>query len=329
MSTFHYMLRFATRSCPALRQSTNTIRPSLNINSPRLYATGSTKRLIDAKSLSFARPTPFAHRLNKLIAQSKPFRRSYSSPNGHGNMPASYKSAKRAVRTLILINTGVFLTWAYAGGQARQTNDTKLLQSLVRNFMLTEENLAQGRYHTLITSAFSHSNFWHFGINMFALWTFGGLLAYMPAIGARHIYLLALTSSFASSSAWLIHRRSKAAPAPTTTTKSWNPFSSASSQRQTRTIEALLGASGFVMATASLSACIMPFAPMMMMGVVPMPLYAVALAYAALDLYMLDSGTSRTAHSAHLGGLAFGIVYYLVLLRKKGGVWQLISSRRR
>lgn len=68
---------------------------------------------------------------------------------------------------------------------------------------------------------------------------------------------------------------------------------------------------------------------MMMMGVVPMPLYAVAMAYAALDLYLLDSETSRTAHSAHLGGLAFGIVYYLVLLRKKGGVWQLISRRTR
>lgn len=159
------MLRFATRPCPALRQSTNIIRPSLKINSLRLHATGSPKRLADAKSLSFARPTPFAHRLNKLIAQSRPFRRSYSSPNDHGNMPASYKSAKRAVRTLILINTGVFLTWAYASGHAHQTNDTKLLQSLVRNFMLTEENLAQGRYHTLITSAFSHSNFWHFGIS--------------------------------------------------------------------------------------------------------------------------------------------------------------------
>lgn len=80
-------------------------------------------------------------------------------------MPASYKSAKRAVRTLILINTGVFLTWAYATGHARQTNDTKLLQSLVQNFLLTEENLSQGRYHTMITSAFSHTNLFHFGFS--------------------------------------------------------------------------------------------------------------------------------------------------------------------
>ncbi|KAF2211934.1 hypothetical protein CERZMDRAFT_10602, partial [Cercospora zeae-maydis SCOH1-5] len=226
---------------------------------------------------------------------------------------ASYKSAKRAIWSIILINTGVFISWKYAESRARR-DDVKLWHYLLQNFTLSEPNLAQGRYHTMLTSAFSHKDLLHFGFNMFVLFTFGGLLAQNPFIGARHIYLLALTSSVASSAAWIFHSRSQKA-LQKSSSKSWNPFSSLGQAARTRTIDVALGASGFVMATCSMAACLMPFTPMLIMGIVPAPLWVLSLLYAGVDLYMLDSKSSRVGHSAHLGGFAFGILYYLGLLR--------------
>jgi membrane associated rhomboid family serine protease len=39
------------------------------------------------------------------------------------------------------------------------------------------------------------------------------------------------------------------------------------------------------------------------------------LGYAAYDGYYLNSENSRIGHAGHLGGLAFGIGYYLLRLR--------------
>ncbi|KAM3417770.1 hypothetical protein BST61_g5999 [Cercospora zeina] len=327
MSAFQRVLRSVTRPCPSLRQSTySSIRPSLNISSPRFHTTGPTKPVAQITSPLFARPAPFAQRLDKLISQSKPFRRQYSSYYDNPEKArASYKSAKRAIWSIILINTGVFVSWIWAESKARR-GDTKALHFLYQNFILSEPNLAQGRYHTMLTSAFSHKDLLHFGFNMFVLSTFGGLLAQIPFIGARHIYLLALTSSIASSAAFIFHRRSQ--KALQSSGKSWNPFSTSGRAARTQKIEHALGASGFVMATGSMAACLMPFTPMLIMGVVPAPLWAATLLFAAVDLFLLDSESSRVGHSAHLGGYAFGIVYYLALLRKKGGVWQLVSRKR-
>lgn len=72
-------------------------------------------------------------------------------------------------------------------------------------------------------------------------------------------------------------------------------------------------------------------APMTQMVVLvfPAPLFLVTAGYVAADTYYLDSKTSRIGHAAHLGGLAFGAVYYFVSLRRFGGVWQWVRRALR
>lgn len=42
-------------------------------------------------------------------------------------------------------------------------------------------------------------------------------------------------------------------------------------------------------------------------------------AFVAYDIGYLGSQTSRTGHAAHLGGAAFGAVFYALVLRRLGG----------
>ncbi|CAI5740371.1 unnamed protein product [Peronospora destructor] len=75
---------------------------------------------------------------------------------------------KKAIGMLIAANTIVFGLWRVSLRHAR------LHQFMWRHFASSYDAVVFGkRYHTLLTSAFSHLTFPHFGINMFMLWEFG------------------------------------------------------------------------------------------------------------------------------------------------------------
>ncbi|ETO71749.1 hypothetical protein F444_11943 [Phytophthora nicotianae P1976] len=75
---------------------------------------------------------------------------------------------KKAVAALIAANTLVFGLWRVSFRNAR------LHQFMWRHFASSYNAVVHGkRFHTLLTSAFSHITFPHFGINMFMLWEFG------------------------------------------------------------------------------------------------------------------------------------------------------------
>lgn len=57
---------------------------------------------------------------------------------------------------------------------------------------------------------------------------------------------------------------------------------------------------------------------------ITVPLFVTSGLYVALDLFYLDSPGSRVGHAAHLGGFAFGAVYYLAKLRRFGGIAQVL-----
>lgn len=279
--------------------------------------------------LTITRPTAFSQRANKSAVRS--FRREFNNSSLF-NTEASYKSAMWAVGTLILLNGGVFGAWTYASNK----KDTKLLGQLEKHATLSEHNLAAGRYYTCVTSAFSHKELQHFAFNMFALFTYGKVLAAVPGIGALHIYGLAVTSSIAASAAFITHRRSRQNTQNTQQKQKkgdpWHTiFSDSSSNNMTgyRTIirEVGLGASGVVMATAAAATCLRPLVTMMIFPIpLPLPLFVVTGLLAAADAYLMDGG-GKTGHDAHLGGFACGAVYYLLLLRNKGGIWRMLSRR--
>ncbi|KAG3205969.1 hypothetical protein PC128_g1078 [Phytophthora cactorum] len=75
---------------------------------------------------------------------------------------------KKAVAALMASNTLVFGLWRVSFRNAR------LHRFMWRHFASSYDAVVYGkRFHTLLTSAFSHITFPHFGINMFMLWEFG------------------------------------------------------------------------------------------------------------------------------------------------------------
>ncbi|KAK5114363.1 hypothetical protein LTR62_002615 [Meristemomyces frigidus] len=244
------------------------------------------------------------------------FRRTYSQ----GGFPAgSSNSALRATYLLITLNLVVFAGWQYATA----TGNRKLTQTMHDNFTLSWRNLKEGRAWTVVTSAFSHVGLGHIFFNMFALRTFGTLISCVPGVGAAHMLFLSLGSGIAGSVAWLGQKASS------TPVKQSGWFGS-TTQRGGRVSEVALGASGLVMGAGAVAACLMPFAPMSLMFIpIPIPLWAITALYAAVDTYFLKSETSRIGHSAHLGGALFGMVYYFGFLRKYGGIWKMMTMRRR
>lgn len=80
----------------------------------------------------------------------------YSMPS------ANPKPVMRIVFGLIGVNAAVFGAWHYAIAY----RDHRLLRTMNAHFKLSETNLKEGRYHTLITSAFSHTDFRHILFNM-------------------------------------------------------------------------------------------------------------------------------------------------------------------
>jgi len=219
----------------------------------------------------------------------------------------THLSAKRAAWGIIGINAAVFCAWTYASNH----KDRRLVQELYEKATISWKNVRAGRYYTLVTSAFSHQDLRHFVFNMFALHAFATVASTVPGLGALHIVALSIGSAIAGSASFLYHQHSIGA-------------SSSRSAWGTQTINSALGASGTVMGLGAAATCLQPFSWMLVMGVVPMPLWALTLLYAGVDIWYLDSG-SRIGHAAHLGGSAFGLLYYFAGMRGFGGVWYMLG----
>lgn len=76
-----------------------------------------------------------------------------------------------------------------------------------------------------------------------------------------------------------------------------------------------LGFSGSLMGLTTVAACLSPSTVMYIWGIVPVPLWAMVAGYFAYDGYYLNDPRSSVGHAGHLGGMAFGVAYYLVRLR--------------
>jgi membrane associated rhomboid family serine protease len=165
------------------------------------------------------------------------------------------------------------------------------------NFLVSWQALLDGRYWTLITSVFSHSQFFHFLLNMLVLHSFGNIMT--RTLGVKRFvvfYLLAgAFSSFVHSavSAFLLHDASLPA----------------------------LGASGALTGIIMIFALIYPKEKLLLFGLIPMPAIFGALLFVGLDIWGLSSqaegGGLPIGHGAHLGGSFAGLVYYFVFVRSK------------
>src|SRR5262245_57049406 len=95
----------------------------------------------------------------------------------------------RAVPPILFLNVVVFLMWSFYSSEDG-------VKFMYENFLVSWDSLVDGRYWTLVTSAFSHNWFWHIFINMYVLNSFGTVLE--SALGTRKFLQLYFFASIVS-----------------------------------------------------------------------------------------------------------------------------------
>lgn len=188
--------------------------------------------------------------------------------------------AQSVCKLLIIINVAAFVLQLFSNG------------FIERWFVMDTTAVLSGQVWRLLSYGFLHDqlSLFHIIFNMLFLWWFGPRLESM--YGSREFVVFYLTSIVIAAVAYLGIDLVTGDPKP------------------------MLGASGGVMAVITLYACHFPRQVIYLMFVIPVELRWMVLLYAALDLHPLilelqGKGTANNvAHAAHLGGMAFGYLYF-------------------
>jgi membrane associated rhomboid family serine protease len=155
-----------------------------------------------------------------------------------------------------------------------------------------KKTVEHGQIWRLVTSAFCHNRYglWHILFNMLLLYWFGQRLEQM--YGPTEFLLFYLAAAVCSSLAYvaLAYHSGSTLPA--------------------------IGASGAIMAVMMVYVIFYPFEQFLLFWFIPLPLWALLSIYLLYDLHpvllaLAGEGTfSGVAHASHLGGLAFGFLYW-------------------
>lgn len=200
------------------------------------------------------------------------------------------------VKWLLVINVAVF----FIKEVAENTGSFWIAQNLT----LWAPFVYQGEVWRLVTHAFLHADFWHILFNMLFLWWFGSELEEM--YGSKEFLAFYLVGVLAGAAGFLLHgtvnERVYEAPA--------------------------LGASGAVTAVMLLFAIHFPHRTILLMFVIPVPIWLLVLFNVVKDAAGLFDSGNRVAVAAHLGGAAFAGLYYKFHWRITG-VWDSLKDWRR
>lgn len=212
----------------------------------------------------------------------------------HARMPPQAPEWMRrkliAVPVIVGINVCVFMLWQLSRFLPG------LQETMAANFLTGWPLLKAGAFWTLLTSEFSHFEWWHIGINMVVLWSFGAILERL--LGVRRFLQFYLGAAVVASLAHCF-------------------LSVAIGRPQTMA----LGASGAIAGLLMLYSLIFPKHKILIFGIIPVPAMAGALAFVGLDLWGLfaqsQGGGLPIGHGAHLGGALCGAIYYFMAVRGK------------
>ncbi|KAL1919926.1 uncharacterized protein VTP21DRAFT_1858 [Calcarisporiella thermophila] len=186
----------------------------------------------------------------------------------------SMRERDQTLAVLIAINTLVFAAW-----------QVPRLQPFMQRWFT--HHPSSNRLVTMLTSAFSHREMWHFAVNMMALWSFGGVVH--DFLGREQFLAFYLTGA--------------------TTSSLVSHLVSQSGRRQL--VLPSLGASGALF--GCLSACAVQH-PEASVYIIFLPFIPIKIGVAlpclmALDVVGLLRGWQLFDHVAHLAGASFGIAY--------------------
>lgn len=195
-----------------------------------------------------------------------------------------------ALTAMVWLNVAVFLAWQVAA----EVYGAQGLAVMSRHFTVSLAAMRHDRFWTLLTSEISHATLPHLLLNMLALYTLGSDVERIA--GPRAFLGLYATGALAASLGHLAYC-ALGTPVPA------------------------LGASGAVMAIATVSALLFPRRILLVFFILPMPALTAMGAFVLFDLWGLVSpGADSVAHAAHLGGAAWGYLWWR--FRARGHVLQ-------
>ena len=196
---------------------------------------------------------------------------------------------ERPIHALIGLNVGVWALWQAAG------NNREAEQWMAAHFTTSTAGLVNGlRFHTLVTSSFSHRDFSHLAVNMITLYFFGGEV--LALLGAQRLLSLYIGSAVASGvvqAAWplLSDRISPYTPA--------------------------LGASGAVSSVVMWSILTYPRRIILLYFIIPVPAALFGAGFILKDsLGLFGYGSANVGNAAHIGGAMCGAMYFLLTRRR-------------
>jgi membrane associated rhomboid family serine protease len=172
-----------------------------------------------------------------------------------------------------------------------------------------KKTVEQGQIWRLLTSAFCHERYglWHILFNMLILCWFGQRVERM--YGSREFLLFYLVAAVCASLAYVAMAYYSGSQVPA------------------------IGASGAIMAVMMLYVIFYPFEQFLLFWFFPVPLWALLGMYVLYDLHPLllalagEQMFTGVAHASHLGGLAFGFLYWRFGWRLEP-IWDRIAPAR-
>jgi len=195
---------------------------------------------------------------------------------------------------LIVITAIVFVLQMVA----RDSTNSRDLADPITDFGVCDTTrILQGQVWRLLTPVFLHAGLFHLACNMLVLYWAGSRLE--ERYGSREFLLFYLTAGIFSNAVFVVSQIVAITPPG---------FA--------------LGASGAVTAVFVLFACHYPREQILVMFVLPMPIWLLVIFYIGFDLLGVLSGGRGVGYAAHLAGALFGFIYF----RAKWRIGSMIPS---
>lgn len=224
---------------------------------------------------------------------------SYAQVRFPQSLLAQVGDPMNVIKILIGMNVAVWGAWQVSP------------YSMSRHFVTSPQALREGRWHTLLTSAFSQSEVWHLAANMFTLYFFGQevVLLFGPTLFLK-MYCGAGIVAAAAQVGWAWY---KALHGP-----GGIKLPASFREMQLRHAPGALGASGAVSAVMAAGVLM---APMRIVYVfmpipIPMPAAILGLGYMYIGVSGALKDDSSVGHLAHLTGAAAGVAIFIA--RRRG-----------
>lgn len=188
-----------------------------------------------------------------------------------------------------------------------RTKHEVTLLSFYKNMVCSRRNIEEGRWWTLLTSTFTHATLMHLIFNMVGLWGFG---QHVIRLYGFPVFVTVWAGAGVAGNALGVYW-------PQIEDKAIKRGLMSRPSGIRRGDNYVMGASAAVLGISVVVACTAPYMKMIM-AFVPMDMWIGTAGFASYSVLALGNGWQpEIGHLEHLGGMAFGAVWWFLALRRR------------